>query len=52
MQHTFEATTLDGKKAAIAAAMVCKVEDRKIVRFDEYPNSAQVALLVPAHQTE
>ena len=37
---------MDGKKAAIPTAMICKVQDGKIMRFDEYLDSAQVAQLV------
>ena len=46
-QHVLRATRVrDGAKVALAACIVCRVEDGKITRLDEYFDSAAVARLV------
>jgi ketosteroid isomerase-like protein len=42
-QHTLKATRQDGSKAELIAVIVCKVENNKITRLDEYFDSAAVA---------
>lgn len=45
-QHVLKATRADGAERTLAACLVCKVEAGRIVRLDEYFDSAQVAALI------
>jgi ketosteroid isomerase-like protein len=48
-QHVLRATRVrDGAKVALAACIVCRVEDGKITRLDEYFDSAAVAAFTGA----
>ena len=48
-QHVLKATRVrDGAKVALAACLVCRVEDGKITRLDEYFDSAAVAAVTGA----
>jgi ketosteroid isomerase-like protein len=42
-QHVLQGTRQDGVRLALPAVLVCLVEDGKIVRLDEYFDSARVA---------
>lgn len=42
-QHVLEGVRADGVRVRLAACIVCEVEDGKIVRLDEYFDSARVA---------
>jgi ketosteroid isomerase-like protein len=46
-QHVLRATRVrDGEKVALAACVVCRVQDSRITRLDEYFDSAAVAAFV------
>ena len=48
-QHVLRATRVrDGAKVALAACIVCRVEDDKIARLDEYFDSAAVSAFTGA----
>ena len=48
-QHVLKATRVrDGAKVALAACLVCRVQDGKITRLDEYFDSAAVAAVTGA----
>ena len=42
-QHTLKGTRKDGKEVALDAVIICKVENGKVTRLDEYFDSAAVA---------
>lgn len=42
-QHTLKGTKKDGKEVALDAVIICKVENGKVTRLDEYFDSAAVA---------
>lgn len=42
-QHVLRGTRRDGVRVTLPACVICQVEDGKIVRLDEYMDSAQVA---------
>ncbi len=42
-QHVLTATRKDGKVVSLPAACICQVADGKIVRLDEYLDTAQAA---------
>ncbi|MBB4632731.1 nuclear transport factor 2 family protein [Sphingosinicella soli] len=42
-QHTLYGTRQDGERLTLPACMVCRVENGKITRLDEYFDSARVA---------
>ena len=44
-QHVLRGTGPSGKPVAISACIVCRVENGRITRLDEYLDSAQVAPL-------
>ncbi|HVT25708.1 MAG TPA: nuclear transport factor 2 family protein [Rhizomicrobium sp.] len=44
-QHTLKGTRKDGKEVALDAVIICKVENGKVTRLDEYFDSAAVARL-------
>jgi ketosteroid isomerase-like protein len=44
-QHVLNGVRQDGKKVAIEACLVCRVENGKITRLDEYLDSAAVTAL-------
>lgn len=43
-QHVLSATRRDGTRVSLPAVLVCRVEDGRITRLDEYFDSAHVAL--------
>ena len=45
-QHVLRGTSASGKAVAIAACIVCQVENGRITRLDEYLDSAQIAPLL------
>lgn len=42
-QHVLKATRTDGKRVELPAALICKVANGRIVRLDEYFDSAHEA---------
>lgn len=47
-QHVMHGTLRNGKTFAMPACIICRVEDGRIVRLDEYLDSASVTALVEA----
>lgn len=45
-QHVLRVTTADGRRVELPACIVCRVEIGRVVRLDEYLDSAHVARLV------
>jgi ketosteroid isomerase-like protein len=48
-QHVLEATLPNGEKWALDACVVVRMDGDKIVRLDEYLDSAKVGVLMKAH---
>jgi ketosteroid isomerase-like protein len=42
-QHVLSGTRKDGARVSLPAALICRLKDGKIVRLDEYIDSAHVA---------